>query len=318
MSHHAPCDYDRTLTLFGVRICTRCLGMSGGLLAGCYTRQVFVDISDVWLFIGGLCLTLPAAFDFAAHELIKTYRSTNPRRFITGGFFGFAVGLCLARMWQGAGWPLICLLVYIVFLEFVVAGLFWAHGHLDSYIERYVAAVYINENDPSARYLNGMDSRYLWLTDGGPFAPAYTDRNMIIKQSVRRCVLQNKKSAVGKMMSCRLVSSFRYALEGLLYLLHTQPNAKIHMLATTVVCGLSCFCGISKYEWCWIVVSISLVWAGEALNTSIEMLADIVHADEHPGIKAIKDMAAGAVLALAFGAVVIGIIVFWPYFMVVR
>jgi diacylglycerol kinase len=101
-------------------------------------------------------------------------------------------------------------------------------------------------------------------------------------------------------------------------MLNTQPNAKIHALATIIVCGLGILCGISKYEWCWIVASVSLVWAGEALNTSIEMLADVVHAGEHPDIKAIKDTAAGAVLVLACGAAAIGAVIFWPYFIMVR
>ena len=148
VSHHAPCDYDRTLSLFRHRVCVRCLGMFGGLLFGCYINLVCNEIPSAWLVTVGLCLTLPAAFDFTAHELIKKYRSTNFRRFITGGMFGVAVGACLAHAWQGERWPLLFLLAYLALLELVIAGLFRVYGHLDSYVARYTAAVYIDEDDP--------------------------------------------------------------------------------------------------------------------------------------------------------------------------
>ena len=142
VSHHAPCDYDRTLSLFGLRVCVRCLGMLGGVLAGCWINVTWFGVTNTCLVAMGLGLTLPAAFDFAAHELNKKYRSTNFRRFVTGGMFGVVVGVCLALAWQGIRWPLFCLLAYLALLEIAIAGLFRICGHLDSYIARYEAALY--------------------------------------------------------------------------------------------------------------------------------------------------------------------------------
>jgi diacylglycerol kinase (ATP) len=51
------------------------------------------------------------------------------------------------------------------------------------------------------------------------------------------------------------------------------------------------------------------VWTAEALNTAFEFLADVASPDFHPLVKHSKDVAAGAVLISAIGAVVIGLLV---------
>jgi diacylglycerol kinase len=50
----------------------------------------------------------------------------------------------------------------------------------------------------------------------------------------------------------------------------------------------------------------------EMLNTAIEKLCDVVHKEIHPGIKKVKDIAAGAVLIAAFCSVITGAVIFLP------
>jgi diacylglycerol kinase len=107
--------------------------------------------------------------------------------------------------------------------------------------------------------------------------------------------------------------SFVYALQGLVFMLRSQPNAWVHLLATLGVCGAGFHFGLSRDEWLWICVAIVLVWSAEALNTALEQLADAVHPQRHPGIGRAKDLAAGAVLVAAIGAALIGGVVFWPH-----
>ena len=71
--------------------------------------------------------------------------------------------------------------------------------------------------------------------------------------------------------------------------------------------------GLTKAEWCWIVLAITSVWAAEALNTAFEFLTDVASPEFHPLAGKAKDVAAGAVLITAIGAVVIGLIVLGPY-----
>ena len=108
------------------------------------------------------------------------------------------------------------------------------------------------------------------------------------------------------------LKSFQYALAGLWTLIKTQPNARIHLLATLVVVLAGGWIGLSGRDWLWITIAIVLVWAAEAFNTALELLADAVHPDHHPLIQRAKDVAAAAVLISAIGAAVMGAIIFLP------
>lgn len=111
----------------------------------------------------------------------------------------------------------------------------------------------------------------------------------------------------------RRMKSFAYAWQGLVLLLRTQPNARLHLAATLLVCAAGFYCNLQRAEWLWLVLAIVLVWVAEAFNTALELLADALHPERHPRIGWAKDAAAAAVLLAALGAVVIGVLVFWPY-----
>lgn len=109
------------------------------------------------------------------------------------------------------------------------------------------------------------------------------------------------------------IRSFRFAFAGIWTMLKSQHNAWIHAVATLAVCAAGLFFGITASKWCWVVLAITVVWVAEALNTAFEFLADAASPDFHPLVRHAKDVAAGAVLMAAVGAVSIGMIVFWPY-----
>ena len=111
----------------------------------------------------------------------------------------------------------------------------------------------------------------------------------------------------------RLLQSFAYALQGVAFLVRTQPNARLHLLAAVLVCAAGVYVGLGRAEWLWISVVITLVWSAEAFNTALEQLADALHPEQHPGIGRAKDVAAAAVLIAALGAAVIGLLVFVPH-----
>lgn len=107
--------------------------------------------------------------------------------------------------------------------------------------------------------------------------------------------------------------SLGHALNGLAFLLKTQPNARLHALATVSAVVAGAYFGITPGEWGLIVFAITAVWMAEAFNTALELLADVASPEFHPLIKHAKDVAAGAVLIAAMGAFIIGMIVFGPY-----
>jgi diacylglycerol kinase (ATP) len=109
------------------------------------------------------------------------------------------------------------------------------------------------------------------------------------------------------------LQSFRYAVAGLGTLLRTQHNAWIHAAATLLVIGTALYFEINAYEWLWLVLAMVLVWMAEAFNTALELLADAVTRERHPLIGQAKDVAAGAVLVAAIGALIIGVLVLGPH-----
>ncbi len=108
-------------------------------------------------------------------------------------------------------------------------------------------------------------------------------------------------------------NSFRYAFKGLKLFFTTQHNSWIHLLAGISVIAAGFFFGITKIEWLFVVVAISLVMITEMLNTAIEFLVDFVSPQYHEMAGKVKDLAAGAVLFSALMAAVIGVMVFLPY-----
>ncbi|MBU0677150.1 MAG: diacylglycerol kinase family protein [Verrucomicrobia bacterium] len=109
------------------------------------------------------------------------------------------------------------------------------------------------------------------------------------------------------------IRSFKFAFVGIWTMLKSQQNAWVHACATVGVVFAGIFFGVSAAEWCWLVLAIMAVWTAEALNTAFEFLADVASPDFHPLVKHSKDVAAGAVLISAIGAVAIGLLVLGPH-----
>lgn len=110
------------------------------------------------------------------------------------------------------------------------------------------------------------------------------------------------------------IKSFSYAIKGIKTLFASQINARIHLLAMCITIGAGFFFGVNRTEWIILTACITLVLAAEAFNTAIEFLTDLASPDFHPLAAKAKDTAAAAVLICAIGAVVIGLLVFIPYF----
>lgn len=110
----------------------------------------------------------------------------------------------------------------------------------------------------------------------------------------------------------KIINSFKYAIEGLVSSFKTERNMKIHIMAMIIVIALGIFMKLNKIEWCIITIAIVMVISAELFNTAIETVVDMVSSQKNPQAKLVKDIAAAAVLVLAIGAAVIGIIIFGP------
>jgi diacylglycerol kinase (ATP) len=108
------------------------------------------------------------------------------------------------------------------------------------------------------------------------------------------------------------LKAVQYALEGLQYILRTQRNTWIHAIATLCVFFLGLWLQLHPRDWAILVLTISVVWAAEAMNTAIESITDLISPQQNSLAKAAKDTSAAAVFATAAGSVIIGLIILGP------
>jgi diacylglycerol kinase (ATP) len=109
------------------------------------------------------------------------------------------------------------------------------------------------------------------------------------------------------------VASFGHAFRGVWAALRSEVHLQFHAVSTVVVIGLGFYFGITRLEWALVALAVACVWAAELMNTAIEALTDLASPGYHPLAGKAKDVAAGAVLLAAVGAVAVGILVFGPY-----
>lgn len=108
------------------------------------------------------------------------------------------------------------------------------------------------------------------------------------------------------------LKSFDFAFNGLKLLLKNEHNARVHFLATIMVCLLGWFFNVNLYEWISLSIVMAMVWMAEIFNTALEEICNFISEEKNPKIKIIKDLAAGGVLVSAVCALIVGLIIFVP------
>jgi undecaprenol kinase len=108
--------------------------------------------------------------------------------------------------------------------------------------------------------------------------------------------------------------SFFYAFRGLIRLIQTEQNARVHLVFAIImgVCAIAFH--INHTEAAVLFFAVVLVFAIEIINTAVEKLLDVVHPESHSQIAFVKDALAGAVLIAATIAATVFVLVFFPYF----
>jgi len=109
-----------------------------------------------------------------------------------------------------------------------------------------------------------------------------------------------------------IISSFINAFNGLVNFFVRDRNGRIEFCAAVIAISFGFWLHISVVEWMAVLLCIGAVISLEMLNSAVEKLCDMVHAEYHPIIKVIKDIAAGAVLFASMISVIIACIIFLP------
>lgn len=109
------------------------------------------------------------------------------------------------------------------------------------------------------------------------------------------------------------VDSFKDAWAGVVWVLKTQPNFRIHLFLSFFALFLGWVFRISLLEMAIVVFTIILGLTAEMMNTSIESMTDLITTTYNEHAKIAKDVAAGMMLITAVGAVCVAACIFLPY-----
>ncbi len=116
----------------------------------------------------------------------------------------------------------------------------------------------------------------------------------------------------GRQEAAARAHSFKYAFAGWRYVLRTQHNSWIHGVITVAVFALSLWLGLAPLEWAILILTATIVWIAEFVNTAVEAVVDLAMPEPHPLAKVAKDVAAAAVLLGAIGSVSVGLLILGP------
>ena len=111
----------------------------------------------------------------------------------------------------------------------------------------------------------------------------------------------------------RFLRSFVFASHGVINLLKTEQNARIHVISGIFVGALAYIFAITRIEAAILFIAVILTLSIEIINTAVEKLLDIVHPENAKSVEYIKDAMAGAVLVSSIISVVVTILIFLPY-----
>jgi diacylglycerol kinase (ATP) len=102
------------------------------------------------------------------------------------------------------------------------------------------------------------------------------------------------------------LKSANCAIEGILQAARTQRHVRYHLFSAVAILLVCYVLGVTRMEFLIIALAVIAVLLAELFNTAIEAVVDILSPDHNEKARIAKDIAAGAVLVTAFGAIVIG------------
>lgn len=116
------------------------------------------------------------------------------------------------------------------------------------------------------------------------------------------------------MLIGRFKQSFVDALSGLKYAFKNEQNFRVQTIVALLILAVTLIFPLRQWEIILIIIMILVVLVTELLNTALERFTDLLKPRLYHYVKAVKDIMAGAVLLTSLGAVVIGMLIFFPYF----
>lgn len=135
-----------------------------------------------------------------------------------------------------------------------------------------------------------------------------TNNGHSVGQDTHRANGRNRRNRAGH----TTWQSILTALGGVVHTFRHERNAQIEIGIAALAVILGILLSISTVEWAVLVFLVFVVLALETMNTALEAAVDLVTEDHHELAKIAKDAAAGAVVLMAIGSLVVACFIFGP------
>ncbi len=93
-----------------------------------------------------------------------------------------------------------------------------------------------------------------------------------------------------------------FALRGVAHALRSEASLRLQALAGLAALAALLVLRPAAVWWALVLLASAGVVAAELFNTAVEHLADVLHPQQSPGVRVVKDCAAAAVLIAVLGA----------------
>ncbi len=112
----------------------------------------------------------------------------------------------------------------------------------------------------------------------------------------------------------KIYRSFKYAFQGLIYTFRYELSFKIQSFFAFLVLIASFYFPLKLSERVVIILLVALVLILELVNSVLERVLDFFRPRINESSRFIKDIMAGAVLVATIVSIIVGILIFLPYF----
>ena len=108
-------------------------------------------------------------------------------------------------------------------------------------------------------------------------------------------------------------NTFKNARKGMLLVLKSERNVRIHLVMAAFVLMFGFLLNFSITKLCILLIAIGMVVSAEMINSALEYSLDAVFHNRYSRLVGMaKDISAGAVMFVTIIAVVIGLLIFIP------
>jgi len=107
--------------------------------------------------------------------------------------------------------------------------------------------------------------------------------------------------------------SLKHAFDGLTYAIQRERNFRIELVLAFLVLAMIFVFKVKNWEAIVLILMIMWVLITELTNTVLERVVDMLKPRIHPYARLIKDIMAAVVLISSIVALIVGVIIFYPY-----